>query len=399
MAKPKPVAFAADLTIENPAEREYIFEHAWRQVLRKFYDPKLHGVDWPAMKQHYGQFLPSINNSHDFAELLSEMLGELNASHTGCRYRPGAPDGDRTAALGLLYDVDYDGVGLRVAEVLDRGPCDRADSRIKPGVVITHLDGIRLTPEINPWALLNRKADKPVRLALHDPDANEEWEEVIYPIPFGQIRNLMYERWIATRRELCESLSGGRIGYVHVRGMNDASFRRVYSEVLGRNHEKEALICDTRFNGGGWLHEDLATFLSGKTYCYFAPRGHEPGELGGEPINKWTRPVVVLQSESNYSDAHFFPWTFRTKGVGKLVGAPVPGTATAVWWERQINPDLVFGIPQVGMITLEGEYLENQQLEPDVLVYNAPPAMAAGKDPQLEKSVEILLEQLGAKER
>jgi C-terminal processing protease CtpA/Prc len=176
--------------------------------------------------------------------------------------------------------------------------------------------------------------------------------------------------------------------------MNDPSFRRVYSEVLGLNSDKEALIVDTRFNGGGWLHEDLATFLSGKRYCYFAPRDHEKGDLGGEPINKWVRPVAVLQSESNYSDAHFFPWAFKAKGIGKLIGAPVPGTATAVWWETQIDNSLVFGIPQVGMITMDGSYLENQQLEPDVLVYNHPGDVAVGKDPQLEKAVQVLLEDM-----
>ena len=383
------------MTIDGPAERDYIFEHAWRQVKRKFYDENLHGVDWPALKENYAAFLPSINNNYDFAELLSEMLGELNASHTGARFRPQRPDGDATAAFGLLYDVNYDGDGLKVAEVIDRGPCDAADCKIKPGVVITHINGIKLTQDVNPWKLLNRKAGKPQRLTLQ---GDEEWEEVIRPISVGAENNLLYERWIANCRKMCEELSDGRIGYVHVRGMNDGSFRRVYSEVLGKNNEKEALIVDTRFNGGGWLHEDLATFLSGKTYCQFSPRGHEDGGLGGEPINKWTKPVVVLQSESNYSDAHFFPWTFKEKGVGKLVGSAVPGTATAVWWERQINPAIVFGIPQVGMLTNDGQYLENNQLEPDYKVLNDPPAVAAGNDPQMEMAVKVLLEDLKQEE-
>jgi C-terminal processing protease CtpA/Prc len=116
--------------------------------------------------------------------------------------------------------------------------------------------------------------------------------------------------------------------------------------------------------------------------------------LGGEPIGKWTKPVAVLQSESNYSDAHFFPWAFKELNVGTLVGAPVPGTATAVWWETLIDSSLYFGIPQVGMKTREGEYLENKQLEPDVLVINDPESMAKGEDKQLVKAVEVLIEQL-----
>ncbi|MEQ1904528.1 MAG: S41 family peptidase [Pirellulaceae bacterium] len=390
-ASAEPINYSAEMTVNSPEERAYIFEHAWRQVKCKFYDPKLHGVDWDAMKSYYIAFLPSINNNNDFAELLSEMLGELNASHTGGRHRPNRRDGDATAAFGLIYDVKHQDVGLKVAEVIDRGPCDTAESKIKPGVIITHINGERLTPDVSPWKLLNRMAGKPVRLSLANSADQSEWEETIRPISTGDETNLLYERWIATRRKKCEELSGGKVGYVHVRGMNDGSFRRVYSEVLGLNNEKQALIVDTRFNGGGWLHEDLATFLSGKRYVEFAPRGHENGGLGGEPINKWTKPVAVLQSESNYSDAHFFPWAFKEKSVGKLIGSPVPGTATAVWWETQIDPSIVFGIPQVGMITMGGEYLENNQLQPDILIVNDPQSLSRGDDLQLKAAVEELL--------
>ena len=393
-ATTKPVPFAAEMQIDLPRERAYMFEHAWRQTLQKFYDPKLHGVDWAAYKQNYAAFLPTITNNHDFADLLGEMLGELNASHTGGRYRPRGNSGDQTAALGLLYDVKHDGVGLKVSEVIKRGPVAKSTSKIKPGSIVLAIDGVRLEPNVNPWQQLNNKVDKNVRLGLLDPETNAEWEEVIKPINIGEETGLLYERWIAARRELCEKLSDGRIGYVHVQGMNDASFRRVYSEVLGENSEKEALIVDTRFNGGGWLHDHLVTFLSGKDYVYFLPREKEKGDLGAEPFAKWTRPVAVLQSESNYSDAHFFPWAFKELGIGKLIGSPVPGTATAVWWETMIDPSMVFGIPQVGMMDRAGKYLENAQLEPDVLVLNDPESMARGEDKQLAKAVEVLLESL-----
>jgi tricorn protease len=394
-AKSEPVNFAAEMVVDENGERQYIFDHAWRQVKDKFYDEKLHGVDWESLRKNYAAFLPTINNNHDFAELLSELLGELNASHTGCRYRPSRQDTDNTASLGLLFDLSSEDAGLKVAEVIERGPCDRAECKIVAGTVVTHINGVELAADVNPWKLLNRQAGKPVRLSLSKDGTIRE--ETIRPISNGEESNLLYERWIAECRKRCEELSGGRIGYVHVRGMNDGSFRRVYDEVLGKNNEKEALIVDTRFNGGGWLHEDLATFLGGERYIQFAPRGFEKGGLGGEPVNKWTRPVAVLQSESNYSDAHFFPWAFRVKGIGKLIGAPVPGTATAVWWEGQINPDLVFGIPQVGMLTEKGTFLENEQLEPDVLVLNDPPAVAAGRDPQLETAVQTLIAELNQK--
>lgn len=187
---------------------------------------------------------------------------------------------------------------------------------------------------------------------------------------------MLYTRWVENRRKEVEKLSGGKVGYVHVRGMNDESFRTVYEDVLGKNSQKESLIVDTRFNGGGWLHDDLVTLLSGKKYIDIYPREKHRGQ---EPFRKWTKPSVVLMGEGNYSDAHMFPYSYRANGIGKLIGMPVPGTGTAVWWETQIDPTLVFGIPQVGMLDMNGKYLENNQLEPDVKVANDPSVLDTGK--------------------
>ena len=194
------------------------------------------------------------------------------------------------------------------------------------------------------------------------------------------------------REEMVEKLSGGRIGYVHVQGMNSPSFREVYSKALGKYRNCEALIVDTRHNGGGWLHDDLATFLSGKAYLEFRPRGQY---IGTEPFNKWTKPSCVLMGEDNYSDACGFPYVYKTLGLGKLIGAPVPGTMTAVWWETQIDPTLIFGIPQVTSWGLaEDRPLENLQIEPDILVYNTPESMVKGQDLQLEAAVAEMLSQI-----
>jgi Tol biopolymer transport system component/C-terminal processing protease CtpA/Prc len=390
-AKAKPVAYAAEMTIDRPAERAYMFEHAWRQVRRKFYDPKLHGVDWDAMKANYVRFLPHITNNWDFTEMMSEMLGELNASHTGSGYRPKYADADRTAALGLLWDVDWTGDGMRVAEVIAGGPCAKATSKIGPGTIVTAIDGVALTPAVD-WAMpLNRKEGKPVLLDLKSADSATTWQEVVKPIDLGAEANLLYERWIDRCRATVEKASNGRVGYVHVRGMNEDSFRRTYSETLGRYSDAEALIVDTRFNGGGWLHDDLCAFLNGRVYLDVIPRGKTRGDFGSEPMTRWTRPVAVLVGEGNYSDAHLFPYAFKALGIGKLVGAPVAGTGTAVWWETLIDPTVFFGIPQIGMMTPDGKFLENQELEPDVLVYDDPKDVAAGTDAQLLKAVETVL--------
>ena len=392
-AKLEPVGFAAEMTVDGPAERAHLFEHVWRQVREKFYREDLHDVDWIGMKTAYASFLPHIHNGYDFAELLSEMLGELNASHTGARYRPQVSDRDDTASLGLIYG-ELDDSGLEIAEVVARGPADRADSKLAAGVRITAIDGQPLSPAANPWPLLDRKSKKPVLLSLRSADG-EEFDEVIKPIAGRAESELMYRRWIKRSEELVDELSDGRVGYVHVRGMNDSSYREVYEQVLGRCSDKEALIVDTRWNGGGWLHDQLVTFLGGDQYCQLVPRDKEPGRFGGEPLTRWSRPVCVVQGEGNYSDAHFFPYSFQVLGLGKLVGAPVPGTATAVWWERLFDGATVFGIPQVGVLDTEGEYLENQELFPDIEVYNDPESTAAGRDLQLEAAVRQMLDEAG----
>lgn len=389
-AKVKPVAYAAEMTIDGPAERAYMFEHAWRQVRRKFYDPSLHGVDWDAMKSNYARFLPHVAEGHGFAEMLSEMLGELNASHTGSGFRPKREDADRTASLGLVWDQSYDGDGLRVAEVLPGGPCAKAASKIRPGTIVAAIDGVALTAALDPASALNRKDGKPVLLDLRS-DAGAAWQEVVKPVDLPAEANLVYERWVERCRAVVEKASGGRVGYVHVRGMNESSFRRTFAEVLGRHSDAEALVVDTRFNGGGWLHDDLCGFLNGRDYLDVVPRGKARGEFGSEPFARWSRPVVVLMGEGNYSDAHLFPYAFKTLGIGKLVGAPVAGTGTAVWWETLIDPAVYFGIPQVGMVGMDGKYMENQELAPDVLVYCDPRDVAEGKDAQLLEAVKTVL--------
>jgi tricorn protease len=384
--KKEGVNVKGEMVLNEAVERAYLFDHAWRQVAKKFYKTDLHEVNWDFYKKEYARFLPHINNNYDFAEMLSELLGELNASHTGARYRPKVENGDQTAALGLFYDENFKGPGLKVAEVMAKSPVVKSDSKIKAGVVIEKVDGQEITATTNYHSLLNRKAGKNTLLSLYNPATKQRWDEVVKPISLGEESELRYRRWVERCRFLVDSLSEGRIGYVHVRGMDDGSYRTVYEEALGKNANKEALVVDTRFNGGGWLHDDLATFLNGKEYMTFMPRGQN---LGNEPQFKWRRPSVVVMSESNYSDAHMFPYTYKALGIGKLVGMPVPGTGTAVWWETLQN-GMVFGIPQVGMVGNDGQYLENQQLEPDVKVPNDPGAVSKGQDQQLEAAVREL---------
>ena len=386
----KPVGISAEFNYRPALEREYIFNHAWQQVVDKFYDPDIHGIDWAMYKEAYSRFLPYINNNFDFSEMLSELLGELNASHTGSRfYNYGG--GDATAVFGVFFDNDYEGDGLMVAEVIEDNPMISSDSKIKPGVIIEKIDGNPVKAGEDYYRFLNHKAGKNVVLALRK--GGKTWEEVVKPISYGTQQALLYDRWVKQREHLVDSLSGGRVGYVHVQGMDSPSFREVFSKALGKYRNCDALIVDTRFNGGGWLHDDLATFLNGKHYADMTPRGQY---IGSEPLNKWYKPSCVIVGEGNYSDAHGFPFAYRALGIGKIIGMPVPGTMTAVWWESQIDPTLIFGIPQIGMKDNEGKYQENKQLNPDIMVRNDPESLVQGRDLQIEAAVKEMLREIEA---
>ena len=367
-------------------ERAYIFSHAWKQVKEKFYDETIHGIDWEGFYTNYAQFLPYINNNYDFSELLSEMLGELNASHTGCRYR--ASSSAKAGRLGVIYEPDYTGEGLKIKEILPGSILAQVKPELAPGDLITSVDGEKVKAGTAWYEALDRKAGKKVILGLRC----GKKDCTVTVKPENSDNDGLYKRWVRHNEKLVESLSGGRVGYVHVEGMDSESFREVYSAALGKYRNCDALIVDTRHNGGGWLHDDLATFLNGKAYIDFTPRGQY---IGTEPFNKWNKPSCVLVCEDNYSDASGFPYVYRQLGIGKLIGAPVPGTMTAVWWENQIDPTLVFGIPQVTSVSRsDGSILENQEIEPDILVYNDPASVINGDDKQLKAAVEEMLKQV-----
>lgn len=384
----EPVKFSAELRLDRAAERAYFFEHAWRQTREKLYVPDMGGVDWAGYKRIYEKFLPHIANNQDFAEMLSELLGELNVSHTGAGYRARNPGGDATAALGVFFDESYSGAGLKVAEVIENGPLALARSGVKAGSIIEKIDGVAIVAGAEYDSLLNQKAGKRIEISVFDPATNRRFEQMVRPISLGEQNELLYRRWVRQQRDIVDRLSGGKLGYVHVRGMDEPSYREVYTQVLGRHSAKQGLIVDTRFNGGGNLHDELATLLSGRRYLQFVPRGQE---LGWEPTGRWTKPSAVLISESNYSDAHLFPWVYKHQQIGKLIGMPVAGTGTAVWWETLQDPTLVFGIPQVGFRDAQGRYMEKERVDPDVRVANDPAKLEAGQDQQLEAAVRELL--------
>lgn len=390
--KMKSISASATMTLDPVKEREYMLKYVYNEEKERFFRKDMNGADWDKLYPAYAKFLPHINNNYDYAEMLSELLGELNVSHTGGRYSgPGAKQS--TASLGLLFDMTYEGPGLKVDEVVAKGPFDRASSSLKAGAVIKKINGKELKSDIDPLSMLNDLTNKKTLVSYVNADGTPG-DEVVLPISSSAMNELLYRRWLRQRQDDVEKMSGGRLGYVHIRSMDDASFREIYADLLGKYVNKEAIVIDTRWNGGGRLHEDIEVLFSGKAYLTQEVHGQTTSQM---PSRRWNKPSIMIIGEANYSNAHGTPWVYSHLGLGKLVGMPVPGTMSSVNWVRLQDSSLVFGIPVTGFRTAEGNYLENTQLEPDIKVANDPAVIITGEDQQLRAAVDALLKQLNKK--
>ena len=385
----KPISVSGTVKVDPAAEREVMLDFVANEARERFYLPEM-PVDWDMYVANYRRFLPHINNGYDFADLMSELLGELNVSHSGGRYFPAGAK-DQTASLGLLCNMEGKPGGAVIEEIIEKGPFDRASTKVKPGDVIEAING-ESTADLPDWeVLLNNTAGKKTLVSFRRPSTGEKWDEVVLPIRSAAMSDLLYNRWVKSREEAVDSLSGGRLGYVHLRSMSDGSFRDVYSKLLGKYYNKEGIVIDTRWNGGGRLHEDIEVLFSGDKYLTQEIHGKPSGEM---PSRRWNKPSIMIIGEANYSNAHGTPWVYKHKNMGKLVGMPVPGTMSSVNWIDLQNPDMLFGVPVVAFRTADGTVLENTQLEPDIKVANEPADVVRGIDAQLKAAVEELLKEL-----
>lgn len=383
--KQTPIGMNGTVAVKADDEREYLFNHIWRQTKDKFYNPNMHGIDWELMHREYLPKARAAGNNRDFAIIASELLGELNASHTGARYRGKKPAEANTATLGVLFEMTPTKAGLKVAEILPYSPLKHAE-HVNVGSVLTAVDGMPVNAANNLYKQLNGKAGKRTRLSFKH--GRKTHDVVVRPQTLADESKAMYKRWVDSRRDYVEKQSDGKLAYVHVPQMNDAAYRQVYAELFGRGFDKQAVVVDTRFNRGGWLTDDLVTLLSGEQYSWMVARGNRSK---GNSMKRWSKPSALLVNEGNYSDGNCFPNGYRANQIGTIVGMPVPGTCTAVWWEGLQTGDIVFGIPQLGVTKMDGTFMENNQLEPDVLVENTKESTAKGEDLQLKRAIDVLL--------
>jgi Tol biopolymer transport system component/C-terminal processing protease CtpA/Prc len=389
------VTFTANWERDVRAERMAAFNQFWRSYNTRFYDGNFHGRDWMAIRKRYEPLLEAVGTRDEFATLLNMMIGEVEASHSEVGPAPSGINGPSTRHLGVVFDYSYNGPGIKVKEVPKRAPGSYAKTRIKPGEYILEVDGKPVTLDENLYKVLNDKGDRDFVLLVNDRPSREGARTVTYKaLTGGEWGDIDYRNRVERMRKLVEQKSGGTLGYVHIAGMggpNQVAFDREFYEYA---EGKKGVIVDVRFNGGGNIADQIVNWLAVKPYGTYYPRDGYPIPAPGGFISStsraWNKPIIVLMNERSMSNAEMFPYSMRATGLAKLVGQPTPGY---VIWTSGLP--LVDGssarIPHTGAFRKDGSPMENYGEKPDVLVPLSMEDWLAGRDPQLEKAIELLM--------
>ncbi|HEY2413581.1 MAG TPA: S41 family peptidase [Pirellulaceae bacterium] len=392
------VSFNVTLTVNKPAEWREMFGDAWRTMKYRFYDPKLHGVDWEAARAKYEPIVAHVADRQELMNLINEMIGELNASHTGAAAASPQGEGNRlqTVHLGLELTPDNAAGRYKVTHVFQDGPADKDWIKVSTGDYLLAIDGQPIQATDSLWRTLNnRRLNSKVKLTLNSkPEEKDSWTVRYEPISWNTYGNLRYERWVNDRRAKVDELSGGRLGYLHIKAMDQPSLRRFEKE-LRENRHKEALVIDQRFNGGGNIEQELLAILVQRPYQVWQPRHTEQTD---RPFRGYFGPKIVLQNWRSASNAEMFPAGFRALGLGKLVGTATMGAVIGTGSYSLIDGSTV-RTPQVGVFLADRDRtnMENYGVQPDIFVDNTPEDNLATRDRQLEVAVAELIRQLPTK--
>lgn len=394
---------SAKMLIDHKQEREEVFEEAWMAIKNGFYDPNFHGQDWNALRLKYKPQAMAASTDQDFRYIVNLMLGQLNASHMGMYgSSPEETARDRTGRLGI--EVKPTKKGLVVSHVVMNSPADRSQSKIEVGDFILEVNGQEISENTNFYELFQDESNNEVLLKLKSSyGKNRE----IAIRPSRSLGNLLYEEWVRERKRLVEEYSGGRLGYIHIQGMNFPSFERFERELTARGLGKEGIVIDVRFNGGGWTTDYLMAVLNVKQHAYTVPRGaaknleKENGKFKEFypyserlPLASWTKPSIAMCNESSYSNAEIFSHAYKSLGLGSLVGMPTFGAVISTGGKGLLDGSFIRMPFRGWYVKSSGMNMENGPAVPDVLIENAPDDRANNTDTQLKKAVEVLLQQI-----
>lgn len=382
----------AEITIDLAKEREYLYDAAWRTLNETFYDPNFHGVNWAAMREKYRPYLPYAQTDRDFTAVVLMMLGELRSSHLSFSLaRSETTDApSNTGMLGVVFSDGRDGDGLLIERVLPNTPAARKDVNLQAGERILAIDGKPITRATNAYQLLDNTVGKRIELRVRGKDGAER-TVYLRPISIAEFNNAVYRDWVERNRRLVEERTGGRVGYVHIQAMGEASLREFERDLYAVAYGKEALIIDVRYNGGGRTADYLLAMLHPPRHAYTVGRNGERGYPQDRlPVIGWHQPIAVLCNERSFSNAEIFAHAIKTLKRGALVGMPTAGGVISTGQRRLMDGSTV-ATPGRGWFTIDkGVNLEGNGAVPDHLVDYTPDDEAQNRDPQLEKAVEVV---------
>lgn len=394
-----PLPFRVRMTVKTDEMYQEMFDQGWRYLSEHFYDDKFHGSNWDEVKRRYRPLVKHVGMKEDLYALMYLMMGELNASHLGVGGF-GTVAEEETGELGLIWDEAYRGKGLKIAEVLKRGPADHKGGTLKPGEYVVAIDGTEVGENASLAKLLNGKVGETVVLQVTtadpaDPKAKRRRVEVVAASRHRRLQSrpsiseLMYDRWVARNAAKVAELSKGKLGYIHIPSMDDEGLDKFVRSLYSDHYDKDAIVLDVRYNGGGFTHDQVLNYLGSREHTIFKNRDGGTGLVLRSGDRKWHKPLVLLINNRSYSDAEIFPNAFKTLGLGKLVGQPTGGFVIGTSALRLVDGS-TFRIPRIGVYTLTGVNMDRKGVEPDVLVEEHPDDLARGRDAQLEKAVDVL---------
>ncbi len=395
--------FLATMHINHALERDYVFEEGWMALNQRFYDPNFHGNDWNALKAQYKPWAMAASTAQDFRLIFSWMLGRLNASHLGMYGgNPEETQRERTGKLGI--EVSPVAKGVEVKHIVLNSPAGKGNNALKVGDVIVSVNDKPIETGTNFYELLEGESGNEIWLSVKGNDGKSRDVIVRTTTTLG---TLLYEEWVAERQRLVTEYSDGRLGYIHIRGMNMPSFERFERELMASGYGKEGIVIDVRFNGGGWTTDYLMAVLNVKQHAYTVPRGATDNLEKNHaqfkdyypyserlPLTAWTAPSIALCNESSYSNAEIFSHAYKNLGLGTLVGQPTFGAVISTSGTGLLDGSFV-RLPFRGWyVKADGTNMENGPAVPDVLIHNSPDYRAKQIDEQLKKAVELLLKDL-----
>ena len=401
--KVEKLTISSSLRINYQKEREQIFEEGWRALNAGFYDPQFHGKDWDAIKAKYKPLAMKASTQEDFSFVFNSMLGQLNASHMGHRSgeNPKQTQADRSGFIGV--EGANEAGGFKISKILPGSPAGRTESKLSVGDIITSVNQQPISLSDNFFSTLVDQRDEPVLLTIN---RDEKSREVII-WPTSSLSQMRYDNWVEERRRLVNEYSGGKLGYLHIRGMNWTSFERFERELTAAGYGKDGIVIDVRWNGGGWTTDYLMAVLTVRQHAYTVPRGAADNLDANHrkfkdtypfserlPLASWTKPSIALCNENSYSNAEIFSHAFKTLNIGTLVGQPTFGAVISTGSQELMDGSSVRMPFRAWYVKATEENMEHGPAVPDLLVDHMPAYKAKDRDPQLKRAVEQLMSEM-----